>query len=158
MTLPHRKSAASDSMNRTQSARCDGSPKSPAGIGNDRMSLASDGMDSCCSSSGVLTAPGAIALRRMPSPIQAGLVAAVRTQWLTATLEAAYANGGVIFGPKSRSARTAPGPSPASSDRIARRGTRGVVVVELLANTTTLAASAFARAGRQARSSSTTPK
>ena len=89
MTLPHRKSAASDSMNTTQSPRCDGSPKPPAGTGNDLICRASDGVASCLSTSGVRTAPGAIAFSRMPSPIHGGLTAAVRTQWLRAILDAA---------------------------------------------------------------------
>src|SRR5271165_2767812 len=127
------------------------------GIGNDRTAFASCGFDSCSSRRGVKIAPGARAFRRIPEPAHWGVTALSRTQWLTAILDAAYISAGAIL-PKKRTERTAFWGSCASNARTVRRGTAGVVVVELLENTTTFALGVAARAGRHASSRSTTPK
>ena len=156
-TLPHRKSAASDSMKSTQSASCPASPNPPIGTGKERMRFASFGVDSPSSRRGVIIAPGARAFRRMPAPAHSVLTASRRTQRLTATLDAAYTNT-EAFLRKNLTERTAFSASCARNARTVRAGTMGVVVVELLEKTTTFARSAAASAGRHASSSSTTPK
>src|SRR5690348_9221884 len=144
-------------MKHIQSAMCPASPKPPRGTGNDRTALACLGFDSCSCRSGVMIAPGDNAFRRTPDPAHPGSTACRRTQRLTAILDAPYIIVGAA-GPNSRTARTALSASWASSALTARRGTAGIVVVELLATTTTFAPSAVASAARQAASNSTTPK
>lgn len=77
-----RKSAAGDSMNSVQSARCPASPNPPIGTGKDRIAFA--GVASCFSSCGVMMVPGARALSRMSAPAHSRRTVLRRTHRLTA--------------------------------------------------------------------------
>ena len=76
-------------MNTTQSASAPASPKPPIGTGNHSILFASSGVASCRSSMGVMIAPGARALSRIPAPAHCGVTAVRRTQRLIAIFEAA---------------------------------------------------------------------
>ena len=76
-------------MNTVQSASCPGSPNPPTGTGKRRMLRASAGVASWRSSMGVMVAPGARALSRIPAPAHSAVTAWCRTHRLTAIFDAA---------------------------------------------------------------------
>jgi hypothetical protein len=89
ITLPHRNFAWLPSMNTTHAAMSAGSPYPPMGTGKLSMPLASSGSSSCPCSSGVMMAPGAMALTRMPCPAHCSLVPLMRSQCVTAIFDPA---------------------------------------------------------------------
>ena len=93
---------------------------------------------------------------RIPSSTQLGDTARRRTHRVTAIFDAAKIIGDAT-GPNTFTAFTAALPLPCRNAAMAVRGTIGVVVVELLPITTTLAWPA-ASASCHASSRSTTPK